>query len=224
MVFSVSNIRPLKFATINKPQKKAIPSFKKMSKKTSQEASSKKDSIFAIAKKKESSSKKKKLSLETAPSFSPTEMGLPPLPPSSKIDFEGSLPFLSSPVEINDQILTQMTDYIVAESQKEGVSHIEVVLSSEHFSSPIHETKILIDHFDTDPHSFNLRILNPSAQTLEQMQNQLTSLVSALNHSLPHFKIHLLPPAHVPLTFSFRERENQKRKNGKKIIPKKIPS
>ncbi len=228
MIFSISNIRSLKSIDVNKQQKKTTPSFKKILKKKLESVSSKKDSknsIFDIEKNSRPFLKKEKKEMlsENMGSLVSTEKMLALSSQSPAIDFEGQSSSFSTPNQITHQMIHQMADYLVAKSQQ-GISHMEVILSKDHFPSFIHETKILIDHFDTHPHSFNIQLLNPNIQTLKEMQNHLGSLILALNNSLPAFEIHLLPPAHIPLNLSLSERKNQKRKNEKKVEPKKIPS
>ncbi|MCB1108011.1 MAG: hypothetical protein KDK76_07955 [Chlamydiia bacterium] len=92
-------------------------------------------------------------------------------------------------------LVDEMAEYVKVES-KNGISKTTVTLGLE--NSIFNESEIVIDHYDTAPHSFNLQLLgSPEAQQF--FISHLGSLQSALGayESMKSFQVNLLPPALV---------------------------
>lgn len=89
-------------------------------------------------------------------------------------------------------LIEEMAHVIVIESHK-GISKTTVTLSLD--NSLFDGTEVVIEHYDTDPHSFNLQI-GGSPEAVEIFQAQLQTLEHSLKHheTLQGFHVRLLNP------------------------------
>jgi len=101
----------------------------------------------------------------------------------------GSVKVLSADMSA---LIEKMANYVIHESQK-GVSTTTVVVEMD--GSPLDGMEVVLDHYDTAPHSFNLHLSgSPEAQDL--LTANLTSLQASLqtHQALQGFQVHILPP------------------------------
>ncbi|MBS0586043.1 MAG: hypothetical protein JSR76_07090 [Verrucomicrobia bacterium] len=91
------------------------------------------------------------------------------------------------------------------EATEKGITTIEITVTSKELSN-IH---IIIDHYDTAPHSFKIQLEGSEiAQRLFQKQQQL--LEHLLKVTLPTFQCDILPPTY-PSRNSFGKGEREKK-------------
>ncbi|MBF5059374.1 hypothetical protein [Candidatus Neptunochlamydia vexilliferae] len=121
-------------------------------------------------------------------------------------------------------LIDKMANFVQLESKK-GISTTTVSIGME--GSIFDGSEIVIDHYDTHPHSFNLQLVgNPEA--MEAFSAHLSSLHASLlaHQPLQGFQIHLLPPVIGEKSKLYaRGRSKEEKKKAAKINSgKKIPS
>lgn len=169
---------------------------------------SRKQSIFDLAKQKERAAKQKLSPIpEASPPTSPPQ-GLPILPPLEEGNQVTALTGIEAPLSLlllspaMQELATSLDNWIVLEQNK-GVSTIEIQLEGKgkgEENTFLEGTTVRIEHYDTHPHSFNIQLFNQAPSIVLDLTTQLPTLLQALQHRLPHFHIHLLPPAYPALS------------------------
>ncbi|MEM8727685.1 MAG: hypothetical protein AAGE99_03135 [Chlamydiota bacterium] len=88
--------------------------------------------------------------------------------------------------------MEKMANFIVAESRN-GITTTTVILEAK--GSILNGTQIIMDHYDTAPHSFNLQ-LTGNPESIDLFTAHLAALQSSLetHRALQGFHIHILPP------------------------------
>ena len=119
-------------------------------------------------------------------------------------------------------LVDKMVHFIKLESQK-GVDTTTVMIDIE--GSVFNGSEIIIDHYDTAPHSFNLR-LSGQTEAVDLFNANLASLQTSLQTcpALAKFQIHVLPPIlcdKFDLDLHLRGKEKPKKVLGKAPIEKK---
>ncbi|MDN3508561.1 MAG: hypothetical protein P0S93_00770 [Candidatus Neptunochlamydia sp.] len=89
-------------------------------------------------------------------------------------------------------LMEKMKDFILVESQN-GKTTTTVVIEMK--GSVLDGAQIIMDHYDTAPHSFNLQ-LSGSPESLDLFTAHLATLQSSLetHQALQGFHVHILPP------------------------------
>lgn len=138
-----------------------------------------------------------------------------PFSPPSQVSLvaEGSSE-ISRPEEISMEIsplVEEMAHYIKIESDN-GISTTTVEIALE--GSVFHGTEVVIKHYDTNPHSFNLQLAG-SPEAVELFAAKLTSLQDQLqNHeALKGFHVRIETPI-LTQKSNLREREKERLKKG----------
>lgn len=210
MVFPISKERDVSTAPSDETSKKPTRSFKEVLKEkrereldkkfkekehSSDAPSSMQEGLFAI--------EREMGNMEMAPSFSKVE--------------SSSLRELSPPMQA---LADKMGEHITVESQN-GVSTIELEIDLSDTDSMFQGTQIIIEHYDTHPHSFNIQLLSPIQSTVDEFKVQLPALLKAVQTKLETFHIHFLPPAYPNLPSSKSRHKIEKTGKGRKQSNKK---
>ncbi len=121
-------------------------------------------------------------------------------------------------------LIDKMANFVQLESKK-GISTTTVSIGME--GSVFDGSEIVIDHYDTHPHSFNLQLVgNPEA--MEVFAANLASLQASLasHQPLQGFQVFVLPPVIGEKTklYARGRSKEEKKKAAKMGSPKKIPS
>lgn len=89
-------------------------------------------------------------------------------------------------------LMEKMANFILVESQN-GITTTTVIVEME--GSVLDGAQIIMDHYDTAPHSFNLQ-LSGSPEGIDLFTAHLTTLQSSLetHQALQGFHVHILPP------------------------------
>lgn len=95
-------------------------------------------------------------------------------------------------------LINKMEGYISTESQN-GIATVEFQMNLEDPYGHFHGTTIRIDHYNTNPHSFNILLTNPNQSAVEELTTYLPNLLKILETKLENFHIALLPPAYPKL-------------------------
>ncbi len=174
--------------------------------------SQRKESVFDL-----SARNKKKANKEHAPAQTVEQ----PKPitdrHASKTEELSSISELSA---VSRELIEKLVDAIILES-KNGISTTTVMIETENPNSMFNGTTVMINHYDTAPHSFHIQ-LSGSPEAMNELSPYLPSLHTQLTERLDGFVIDLLPPA---LSQDKPTKVNQiKRAEEKKTQIKKIPS
>ncbi|MDJ0651634.1 MAG: hypothetical protein QNJ27_01285 [Simkaniaceae bacterium] len=89
-------------------------------------------------------------------------------------------------------LLEKMANFILVESQN-GITTTTVFIQMK--GSAFDGAQIIVDHYDTAPHSFNLQLLG-SSECLNLFTTHLATLQNSLktHQALQGFQVHILPP------------------------------
>lgn len=144
--------------------------------------SRKKETVFDLAskeKKKENPTKETPQAVEGAVELAPS------------IVTEGMEVAEINPVEISS-IVEEMAEYIKIESDN-GISKTTVKVSMQ--GTVFEGSEIVIDHYDTAPHSFNLQLMgNPEAMQLFEAHLGTLQLSLNAHEALKGFQVHIMQP------------------------------
>jgi len=94
-----------------------------------------------------------------------------------------------------DELLNQMEHYLHIESQN-GISTIELEVNLSDPDSIFQGVLLTIDHYDTHPHSFNIRLSHSAQLAVDELAAHLPSLLKSLEAKLTDFQINLMPPSY----------------------------
>ena len=120
------------------------------------------------------------------------------------------------------ELLEKMVDKIYLESEN-GISTTTVTIVAEDPLSLFNGSEIVIEHYDTAPHSFNIQ-LSGTMQAINEFALHLPTLQTQLTERLANFQIQLLPPI-LTEREQLGPEKTRKTKRGKKDQKiKKIPS
>lgn len=92
--------------------------------------------------------------------------------------------------DMND-LLEKMVDFIEIESHN-GISTTTILIEMNNSDSLFHHSQIIIEHYDTAPHSFTIQLCG-SSQAVTAFDLHLPTLFTSLQNQLINFQIHLLP-------------------------------
>ena len=107
-------------------------------------------------------------------------------------------------------LIDKMADFIQTESQN-GISTTTISIDMKEGMSLFHGSEVRIDHYDTAPHSFNIR-LSGNPEAINAFQQHLASLQIALQQRLEHFHIALLNPVLIEKSQNLDPYKKEKRK------------
>jgi len=118
---------------------------------------------------------------------------------------------LTCPGDLHD-LIAQMCDYVLIE-ENNGISTTTVTLNLDE-SSIFNKTELVITHYDSAPHSFNLLLMG-TEEAVTALTTHINTLEIALKQKLPAFQINLKTPE-----LKKKERALEKRKKLLIDIPK----
>lgn len=124
-------------------------------------------------------------------------------------------------VQMQD-LVEKMADHVLIESHN-GISTTTVTIEMENPLSLFNGCEIIIEHYDTAPHSFNLQ-LTGSMQAVDEFILALPTLQAQLTERLSSFQIQLMPPVLTQREELKTERTRKSRREKKDEKTKKIPS
>lgn len=179
-------------------------------------------SVFDMASKKEKQggASQRKKEVDHAPHHGETQGLLSPL-------VAGDTLSVSSASDLSPEmvlLMEKMANFIQVESQN-GITTTTVMVEME--GSVLDGSQIMINHYDTAPHSFNLK-LSGSPEGVDLFAANLASLQASLqtHQALQGFQVHILPPTLTEKSdLHIRGREKKERVNGMekgaRVVPKK---
>lgn len=152
-----------------------------------------KPSVFDMASKKEKKEKKevssqRKQETDHAPQHGEVQGTLTTIVTGEALS---TTPISELTPEMTD-LMEKMANFILVESQN-GITTTTVFVEMK--GSVLDGAQIIMNHYDTAPHSFNLQ-LSGSPESLELFTAHLASLQSSLetHQALQGFHVHILPP------------------------------